>query len=160
MNAPHDLLPPRAARRPVPAAMLDALKARFGERCSTATSVREQHGRGESVYDAQAPDAVLFCESSDEVAFAVQQAAMHAVPVIPFGVGSSKPRLRESDPLDLTRRDPLRRRAHFVHGELDARRTAVDREDRGGRWCHESQPTPERLTAVKNGSWRVPQRVD
>lgn len=46
MNAPVDIaafLQPR----PVPAAMLDALKARFGERCSTALAVREQHGRDE-----------------------------------------------------------------------------------------------------------------
>jgi D-lactate dehydrogenase (cytochrome) len=83
MNAPNDL------RRPVPAAMLDTLKSRFGERCTTAAAVREQHGRGESVYDAQPPDAVVFCESTDEVAFVVRQAAAHAVPVIPYGVGSS-----------------------------------------------------------------------
>jgi D-lactate dehydrogenase (cytochrome) len=76
-------------RRPMPAAMLDTLKARFGERCSTAAAVREQHGRGESVYDAQPPDAVVFCESTEDVAFVVQQAAAHRVPVIPFGVGSS-----------------------------------------------------------------------
>jgi D-lactate dehydrogenase (cytochrome) len=88
MNAPHDLLP-RIERRPVPPAMLDAVKARFGERCSTAAAVREQHGRGESVYDAAPPEAVVFCESTDEVAFVVRQAAAHAVPVIPFGVGSS-----------------------------------------------------------------------
>jgi D-lactate dehydrogenase (cytochrome) len=83
MNARQDL------RRPLPAAMLDALRERFGERCSTAAAVREQHGRGESVYDAQPPDAVVFCESTAEVAFVVQQAAAHGVPVIPFGVGSS-----------------------------------------------------------------------
>jgi D-lactate dehydrogenase (cytochrome) len=69
--------------------MLAALRERFGERCSTAAAVREQHGRGESVYDAAPPEVVLFCESTDEVAFAVRQAAAHAVPVIPFGVGSS-----------------------------------------------------------------------
>jgi D-lactate dehydrogenase (cytochrome) len=88
MNAPNDLLP-RIERRPVPAAMLAALKARFGERCSTAAAVRDQHGRGESVYDAAPPDAVLFCESTDEVAFVVRLADQHGVPVIPFGVGSS-----------------------------------------------------------------------
>jgi D-lactate dehydrogenase (cytochrome) len=88
MNAPNDLHP-RVERRPVPAAMLDALKARFGERCSTAAAVRDQHGRGESVYDAAPPDAVLFCESTDEVAFVVGLADRHGVPVIPFGVGSS-----------------------------------------------------------------------
>ncbi|MDH4062562.1 MAG: FAD-binding protein [Aquincola sp.] len=88
MNAPNDLLP-RVERRLVPAEMLAALSARFGDRCSTAAAVRDQHGRGESVYDAAPPEAVVFCESTEEVAFVVSQAAAHAVPVIPFGVGSS-----------------------------------------------------------------------
>ena len=88
MNAPNDLRP-RIERRPVPAAMLEALKARFGERCSTAASVRDQHGRGESAYDAAPPEVVVFCESTEEVAFVVAQAAAQAVPVIPFGVGTS-----------------------------------------------------------------------
>jgi len=88
MNAPNDLHP-RVERRPVPPTMLEALRARFGERCSTSAAVRDQHGRGESVYDAAPPEAVVFCESTDEVAFVVSQAAAHAVPVIPFGVGSS-----------------------------------------------------------------------
>jgi len=88
MNAPNDLMP-SVERRPVPAAMLEALKARFGERCSTATAVREQHGRGESVYDAAPPEVVVFCESTEEVAFVVREADRRAVPVIAFGVGSS-----------------------------------------------------------------------
>ena len=88
MNAPHDLLP-RAAPRPVPAAMLDTLKARFGDRVSTANAVREQHGRDESTYPVTPPDAVLFCESTEDVAAAVALAAAHGVPVIPFGIGSS-----------------------------------------------------------------------
>jgi D-lactate dehydrogenase (cytochrome) len=88
MNAPNDLTP-HVERRPVPAPMLEALRSRFAERCSTAEAVREQHGRGESVYDAAPPEVVVFCESTDEVAFVVQQAAAHAVPVIPFGVGTS-----------------------------------------------------------------------
>ena len=86
MNAPtpeHHLL------RPIPAAMLAALRERFGERCSTAATVREQHGRGESVYDAAPPEAVVFCESTDDVATVVALCNQHAVPVIPFGVGSS-----------------------------------------------------------------------
>jgi D-lactate dehydrogenase (cytochrome) len=77
------------ARRPVPAAMQAALKARFGDRCSTALAVREQHGRDESPFDVAPPELVVFCESTEEVAFVVQQADAHAVPVIPFGVGSS-----------------------------------------------------------------------
>jgi D-lactate dehydrogenase (cytochrome) len=88
MNAPHDLLP-RVEPRPVPAALLDALRARFGERCSTALAVREQHGRDESPFSVRPPDAVVFCESTDDVSAAVALAARHAVPVIPFGVGSS-----------------------------------------------------------------------
>jgi D-lactate dehydrogenase (cytochrome) len=88
MNAPHDFLA-GVARRPVPAAMLDALRARFTERCSTAHAVREQHGRDESTYPVTPPDAVVFCESTDDVAAVVTLAAAHAVPVIPFGIGSS-----------------------------------------------------------------------
>jgi D-lactate dehydrogenase (cytochrome) len=90
MNAPlptHVL--PEAPTRAVPPALLAALQAHFGPRCSTAAAVREQHGRGESVYDAAPPEAVLFCDSNDDVALAVKLAAEHAVPVIPFGVGSS-----------------------------------------------------------------------
>ena len=90
MNAPlPDHVLPRVVQRPMPPAMRDALMARFGERCSTAASVREQHGRGESVYDAQPPEAVVFCESNDDVAFVVTLAHEHAVPVIPYGTGSS-----------------------------------------------------------------------
>ena len=84
MNAPlpGHVLPP-STRRGVPPAMLAALQQHFGARCSLALAVREQHGRGESVYDAQPPEVVLFCESTEDVAFVVKLAASHAVPVIP-----------------------------------------------------------------------------
>lgn len=88
MNAPAELMP-RFEPRPLPAAMLDALRARFGERCSTAQAVREQHGRDESPFEVPPPDAVVFCESTEDAAAVVALAAQHAVPVIPFGVGSS-----------------------------------------------------------------------
>ena len=89
MNAPHELMPRSATQRPVPAAMLQALRTRFGERCSTAAAVREQHGRDESVYAATPPEVVVYCESTAEAAAAVKLAHEHAVPVIPFGIGSS-----------------------------------------------------------------------
>lgn len=90
MNAPVPThLLPAADARPVPAAMLDALRQRFGERCSTAAAVCAQHGRDESPFPVTPPEAVVFCEDNDEVAFVVAQAHAHAVPVIPFGVGSS-----------------------------------------------------------------------
>jgi D-lactate dehydrogenase (cytochrome) len=88
MNAP---LPNEILRniRPVPAAMLEALRARFGDRCSTAKAVCEQHGRDESAYPLTPPEVVVFCESTDDVAAVVKLADLHAVPVIAFGVGSS-----------------------------------------------------------------------
>ncbi len=90
MNAPlPDHALPRHTARPVPPVMLDALRERFGGRCSTAASIREQHGRGESFYDAAPPDVVVFCESTDDVLAVVQLAAAHDVPVIPYGVGTS-----------------------------------------------------------------------
>ena len=90
MNAalPAHLLP-RLDPRPVPAAMLEALQKRFGARCSTAMAVREQHGRDESPFDAPPPEAVVYCESTEDVAEVVKLAASYAVPVIPFGTGSS-----------------------------------------------------------------------
>jgi D-lactate dehydrogenase (cytochrome) len=90
MNAPHTSeWFPRIAPRAVPAALLDALKARFEARCSTALAVREQHGRDESPIDAPPPEVVIYAESSADVAEVLQLADQYAVPVIPFGVGSS-----------------------------------------------------------------------
>jgi len=89
MNAPHELMNPRLALRPLPAAMLQALRARFGDRCSSAAAVCEQHGRDESPFPVTPPEVVVFCESTDDVAAVVRLAGEHAVPVIPYGVGTS-----------------------------------------------------------------------
>jgi len=91
MNAPTDAshLVPEFHQREVPQALIDALKARFAERCSTAMAVRTQHGRDESSFDAPPPAAVVFAESTADVADCVKLADQYAVPVIPFGVGSS-----------------------------------------------------------------------
>ena len=91
MNAPTALshLVPEVQQREVPAALLQALQARFGDRCSTALAVREQHGRDESSFQVPPPAAVVFAESTQDVADAVRLAGTHDTPVIPFGVGSS-----------------------------------------------------------------------
>jgi D-lactate dehydrogenase (cytochrome) len=89
MNAPDHSHLFAAERRPLPAAMLEALKTRFAERCSTALAVREQHGRDESPCDVAPPDCVVFAQSTEEVAFVMAQAHQHGVPVIPYGAGSS-----------------------------------------------------------------------
>jgi len=90
MNAalPRDLLPDYAPR-PLPPAMLEALQARFGSRCSVALALREQHGRDESPFDVPPPDAVVFAETNEEVALVVALAQQHRVPVIPYGAGTS-----------------------------------------------------------------------
>ena len=91
MNAPTALshLVPDVQQRDVPAALIDALKQRFGGRCSTAMAVREQHGRDESSFQVPPPAAVVFAESTQDVADTVRLASQYDTPVIPFGVGSS-----------------------------------------------------------------------
>ena len=78
MNAPQSAqhLMPAIAPRDVPQALIDTLKAHFGDRCSTAMAVREQHGRDESAYTTVPPPAaVVFALSTDDVAFTVRHAA-------------------------------------------------------------------------------------
>ena len=90
MNAPLPKhLLPEILQRETPQALIDALKTRFAERCSTALVVREQHGRDESSFAAPPPAAVVFAESTQDVADAVKLAGQYSVPVIPFGVGTS-----------------------------------------------------------------------
>jgi D-lactate dehydrogenase (cytochrome) len=92
MNAPQTSaqLQPQARQRPVPSALLDALSAHFGARCSTALAVREQHGRDESAFtNVPPPAAVVYAESTTEVAEVLRLANQHGTPVIPYGVGSS-----------------------------------------------------------------------
>ena len=88
MNTAADFSP-NVLPRLMPDAMRDALRARFGERFVTSLAVREQHGRDESPFDAPPPEAVVFCEGTEDVAIAVATAAEHRVPVIPYGAGSS-----------------------------------------------------------------------
>jgi D-lactate dehydrogenase (cytochrome) len=90
MNAalPGHLLP-EIRPRETPATLIEALKAYFGERCSTALAVREQHGRDESSFQVPPPAAVVYAESTADVAQVVRLCGAHRTPVIAFGVGSS-----------------------------------------------------------------------
>jgi len=89
MNTPASHLVPVIQPRVVPAALVDALLSRFTDCCSTALVVREQHGRDESSFEAPPPAAVVFAQSTQDVADAVKLASEFNVPVIPFGVGTS-----------------------------------------------------------------------
>ena len=91
MNAPTAIshLVPEIHQREVPQALLDSLARRFGSNYSAALAVREQHGRDESSFEAPPPAAVVFAESTQDVADAVKLAAQYDTPVIAFGIGSS-----------------------------------------------------------------------
>lgn len=73
----------------LPPDLRDALAARFGTRFSTAAAVREHHGKDESSFAPVPPDAVVFAESTEEVAEVVGLCAARKVPVIAYGTGTS-----------------------------------------------------------------------
>ena len=69
----------------IPEALISALETRLGDRVSTAAAVREPHRRDESLHAPQAPDAVAFPASSEDVRAIVSLCARYRVPVISFG---------------------------------------------------------------------------
>lgn len=78
----------RRKHRPVDLVVVE-LHQRLGERISTMRPIRESHGRGEGVHATMPPDAVVFAESTDEVALVLEACNRHRVPIIPFGAGTS-----------------------------------------------------------------------
>ncbi|MBT6204799.1 MAG: FAD-binding protein [Rhodospirillaceae bacterium] len=61
----------------------------LGDRFSTGEAIREQHSHDESWHHAELPHAVVFPETTEEVAQVVTICARHGTPVIPFGTGTS-----------------------------------------------------------------------
>ncbi len=82
MNAPAD-------RPPLSQELAEALASRFGSRFSVAASVRLHHGKDESSHMPMPPDAVVFAESTAEVAEIVTLCHRHRTPVIAYGTGTS-----------------------------------------------------------------------
>ena len=76
-------------RRPPSSQLLATLKERFGDRLSTSAAVLQQHGRDESFFPTQPPDAVVFVHSTEEVAFVLSACSAGKTPVIGYGAGSS-----------------------------------------------------------------------
>jgi len=68
---------------------LSVLEARFGARLSRHPAVREQHGRGEAHPLCAPPDAVVFPESTEEVAEILRICHACGCPVVPYGAGTS-----------------------------------------------------------------------
>ncbi|MGZ9810002.1 FAD-binding oxidoreductase [Pseudoroseicyclus sp. H15] len=65
------------------------LAERFGPRFSRGDADRAAHGQSETWFSPAPPDAVVWPENTEEVAWIVRLCARHHVPVIPYGAGTS-----------------------------------------------------------------------
>jgi D-lactate dehydrogenase (cytochrome) len=84
----HDVsLPPRDEA--AVARVLTRLRDLFGTRCQTGEAIRAQHGHTTTWIATQAPDAVVWPETTQEVQALVRVCAAERVPVIGFGTGTS-----------------------------------------------------------------------
>ena len=78
--------------KPDPAAVkavVETLTARFGNRAVTSKAVRDQHANTLTWLPIEAPDVVVYPQTTDEVVEIVKLCAAHKVPMVPFGTGTS-----------------------------------------------------------------------
>lgn len=68
---------------------IQELRALLGDRLSTSTGVRDHHSRDESWHIPHRPDAVAFPKTTEEVSQIVQVCALHKIPVVAYGTGTS-----------------------------------------------------------------------
>ena len=102
-------------------AAIGSLQQLLGDRLSTASSIRKQHGKDASYQRCEPPDAVAFAQSTEEVSDIVKICAQHKVPLIPFGSGTGLEgnvvALRGGVSLDLSR---MNRIVQVSTSDLDA----------------------------------------
>jgi D-lactate dehydrogenase (cytochrome) len=83
----------RQQRQPASAQAIDtvrqALGAMLGNRLVSSLAVRQQHANTLTWIDNQAPDLVVYPQTTEEVSAIVKLCAAHDVPVVPFGTGTS-----------------------------------------------------------------------
>lgn len=83
----------RQERQPASAQAIDtirqALGAMLGNRLVSSLAVRQQHANTLTWIDNQAPDLVVYPQTTQEVSAIVKLCAAHDVPVVPFGTGTS-----------------------------------------------------------------------
>src|SRR5256714_5324056 len=89
MAMPKQLSQPGSRDAKAVKAVISALAARFGNRLVTSQAVREQHGNTVTWIENQPPDAVVYPQSTADVQDIVRICAVHRVPVIAFGTGTS-----------------------------------------------------------------------
>ena len=77
------------ARARVAPEFIAALHERFGDMVQTGEAVCRQHGTSEAHFDPVLPDAVVFAQSTDDVAALVRMCVAASVPIVPFGAGTS-----------------------------------------------------------------------
>jgi D-lactate dehydrogenase (cytochrome) len=70
-------------------ACICALETAFEDRVSVEQAILDEHAKDSAHHQPQAPDAVVFPHSNEEVSRCVQICAQHSVPVIPFGTGTA-----------------------------------------------------------------------
>ncbi len=74
---------------PERATAIKILAQRFGDRLQTGDEIRRQHANTLTSIGNQPPDAVVFAQTTEEVADVVRIAGRYRVPVIAFGGGTS-----------------------------------------------------------------------
>ena len=68
---------------------VESLQARFGARVSVLPDICASHGRDLSLHPGSAPDAVVYPETTEDVAEIVRLCSAYGAPMIPFGAGTS-----------------------------------------------------------------------
>ncbi|MEM9736863.1 MAG: FAD-binding oxidoreductase, partial [Pseudomonadota bacterium] len=71
------------------ASAIAELAPRFGNRLSAADGVRDTYGRNEAWYPVTPPDAVIWPESTAEVAEIAKVCHRHGCPIVAWGAGTS-----------------------------------------------------------------------
>ena len=69
--------------------VIDAARAFLGARITTNAGLRDHHSHGQDTQPPVQPDAVAFVETTEEASQLLALCHAHAVPVVPFGTGTS-----------------------------------------------------------------------